>query len=180
MHYSAYVVIPGHAVDASKAVEVALAPYGSEVEVPAYTRTCDCTVTMNLEDCEDGLPRYRRGKKAPDEGCEVCGGSGEHETTENPKAVWDWWELGGSWDQDFDGVSVAKASTVKRLLVADQATLPWGFVDGHGIWHQGTPSKAEGVLWGMTDRFDSKWRSWVIAQLDELGEASIAMVDIHS
>jgi hypothetical protein len=33
--------------------------------------------------------------------CTTCKGTGITYTTDNPKARWDWWELGGAWDNAF-------------------------------------------------------------------------------
>jgi hypothetical protein len=44
-------------------------------------------------------PQYQQFN--PD--CEECAGSGMRSTTANPKAKWDWWQIGGRWTGQLDG-----------------------------------------------------------------------------
>lgn len=60
------------------------------------------------EDWKKALEPWRKAKQAflvghpefdkPNPECEECGGTGDRETTYNPKSKWDWWVIGGRWD----------------------------------------------------------------------------------
>lgn len=39
----------------------------------------------------------------PDPDCTSCDGRGVYTSTSNPKAQWDWWQIGGRWTGTFDG-----------------------------------------------------------------------------
>lgn len=45
-------------------------------------------------------PNYQQ----PNPNCDSCHGTGEYETTYNPKSTWDWWVIGGRWDGEMAGI----------------------------------------------------------------------------
>jgi hypothetical protein len=64
-----------------------LSPFSSHTEVAPYPEDCwNCPIPP----AED-----------PDPECKECGGTGTHLSTTNPKAEWDWYEVGGRWTGFF-------------------------------------------------------------------------------
>jgi len=59
-----------------------------------------------------------------------CGGTGEVETTYNPDSKWDWYEVGGRWENDLPNQS----NTCKVSELKDYE--PFAILDPEGEWHE--------------------------------------------
>jgi hypothetical protein len=51
-------------------------------------------------------------RNAPEADCETCTGTGTYATTRNPMAKWDWYVVGGRWDNELQGRNVAPVAEV--------------------------------------------------------------------
>lgn len=51
-------------------------------------------------------------KAQPKPECETCAGTGSYATTRNPMARWDWYEVGGRWNDELHGRNVAPVAEV--------------------------------------------------------------------
>jgi hypothetical protein len=105
----------------------------------------------------------------PDPECPTCHGSGQYRTRYNPNAHWDWWVIGGRWDDP--------AGNVRRLRDWPADTPPLAVVTPDGTWH----AQAEMGWFGysqavMTDAaWQTRWQAW----RQTYGDHWAVQVDCH-
>jgi len=69
-------------------------------------------------------------KDLPDPECSECKGTGVYLSTYNPNSKWDWWVIGGRWD---DGEE-RNVTTVDEIL--ENGICPFAVVLPDGTWHE--------------------------------------------
>ncbi|AEJ39646.1 hypothetical protein TPY_1462 [Sulfobacillus acidophilus TPY] len=89
-----------------------------------------------------------------DPNCPTCHGRGRYRTIYNPGARWDWWVIGGRWDDP--------AGNIRRLREWPADAPPIAVVTPDGTWHE----QAEVGWFGsthavMTDaEWQQRWTDW--------------------
>ncbi|MCM1323216.1 MAG: hypothetical protein NC218_03435 [Acetobacter sp.] len=97
----------------------------------------------------------------------------------NPNAQWDWYVIGGRWNNDLVLKNGQGANQCKKKDLDIEKTKDKIFAVVHdGEWHQ----KAEMLWWGITkdERPQDDWEKELCAILDSLtDDAEITLVDCH-
>jgi len=110
--------------------------------------------------------------KDPDPECEECKGTGEYESTYNPKSKWDWWVVGGRWDGSIQGDQRSSENgfnfgeqhhqyqnnicTTESLV--EKLYVPFAIITPDGEWHERgemcwfavVANEKDGVCWEDT------------------------------
>ena len=149
MHYYALALIPTNDKrDIKQAIEEIMAPYDENLELPVpMSRPCYCS-------------KYQLDHK-PEHDCEECQGTGTATNTRNPRGYWDWFEIGGRWNDAIPGnvESVAK--------VGDR--LPYTLITPDGGWY--SKKDLEDSSW-LYAKWTDEERKAYIAQADAKTQAA--------
>jgi len=181
MHYSVYVFIPQEG-DIEEDIAKALRLYSDEHEVPPYKEYLDAgeiaamakhyrirrndrkTLVSHMEDWKGSLGGIDK------EGIFSI-------KTFNPKAKWDWYEIGGRWRHFPNNVIAASALLEKKNL---KEILPAAMITPDGWWHEWETFVVEGWMRWRTERKKSiAWLQEVKAALKAHPESRVVCVDIH-
>lgn len=116
--------------------------------------------------------------KAADPECSECNGSGQRETTYNPKSKWDWWVIGGRWDGDiFDppkpGKNARKVGDMPSPVPDN--LIPFSILTPDGEWHQ----KGQMGWWGMVADKKKGWPDIAREILAKHQDTLAVAVDVH-
>jgi hypothetical protein len=120
---------------------------------------------------------------SPDPDCEQCGGKGVVISRYNENAKWDWWEIGGRWDDMLGGswqnVSHADHNgqvASLRELALDRLPTPFAIVTPEGEWHaQGDMGSFARII-KLDEEWDSKARELILQNQDCI----VVVVDCHA
>lgn len=110
-------------------------------------------------------PRYMQ----PNKDCNQCGGSGEYQSTYNPRSKWDYWTIGGRWAGGLGGKDVA--------AVVDTSYIPFAVVTPDGQWHE----KGEMGWWAMVsnEKQQEQWNTIVRGLYEQYPDHLLVLVDAH-
>ena len=119
----------------------------------------------------------------PDPECETCSGSGEHETTHNPKSKWDWYALGGRWNGMIAKYLKPDAPEPENNNIVPLAHIDienpdfgvFAIVTPDGEWHQ----RAEMGWFGMTTNDNDAWEQDMATLLKQHEACIGVLVDCH-
>lgn len=104
--------------------------------------------------------------------CEDCNGSGECETTANPDAKWDWFQIGGRWSGEFGGKNI---TTVREIVACGK--IPFAIVTPNGWFERGSMGWFGCVL---EEKPQSEWESEARRILESLDpDATAIVLDCH-
>jgi len=119
----------------------------------------------------------------PDPQCEECRGKGVITRTCNHNAKWDWWQIGGRWEEMLEQCWKREShpdhhSTIAPLIELDLEKIPTPFaiITPDGSWH------ARGEM-GPGDRIsklDEDWESKARALLSQHQDCLVVVVDCHT
>jgi hypothetical protein len=137
MHYLTYVFIPNN-TDIEKSVAKALRPFGDALKVKPWKcyLNFDEIARMakhygvrktNVSNLAGRMKDWNGGAGGVDENGLFC----IH--TFNPNAKWDWYVIGGRFDNIICGNMLGARTLVKHPKLAD--ILPYDFVTPDGKWH---------------------------------------------
>ena len=114
--------------------------------------------------------------------CNNCEGIGQYLTTYNPLSKWDWWAIGGRWENMIEGTDLSReVISVEEVLEKfdDGKTLFFGYVKPDGEWVE----KGKMGWWGIVANEQDKqaWEKEVRKLLENYsdGEHCIIAVDCH-
>jgi hypothetical protein len=182
MHYSVYVFIPPEG-DIEEQVAEALRLYSDEHEVPPYKEYLDSgeIAAMARHYCLKQGDRKALAMRMDD--WRGCPGGVDAEglfsvKTWNPKAKWDWYEIGGRWSRQLPGnVISAKALLEKPNL---KELLPAAMVTPDGWWHEWETFIVEGWMkWRTERKKDGTWLRELKSALLAHSDLRVVCVDIH-
>lgn len=92
-------------------------------------------------------------KDKPDPACSECNGTGIVMSTYNPKTRWDWYEVGGRWNDFLElGNNYAPIPDFIKAL-KEREDCVYAIVTPDGEWHQ----RGEMGWWGMSSNEDKDW-----------------------
>lgn len=153
-------------------------PFSEHIEVEPYMTDCFCDEDRRAE-------------------CSCCKGTGQYETTSNPKRQWTWYRIGGRWDGIlFDKENLLSRETENgfnfngdhesfkqnRRVVGDvdwegEWVLPYAIVTPDGEWH----SKGKMYMFGMSDNKMTKeeWRKHALEVLNQYKDHFAIVLDCH-
>ena len=152
-HYLVFTIMPEGSVNPRLTVEELLAPYDENVEVEPYATVC--------EPCSD------------------CNQKGARITTHNPLSKWDWWMIGGRWENHFSKGDVIPVNKAIEELNKDDDEIhgPFALVTPDGQWH------AQGRMgWFGTsvDEFDDdEWKTMYTELLNQYPDNTLLVCDLH-
>lgn len=106
-------------------------------------------------------------KNDPDKDCEECNGSGIEKSTYNPESKWDWWQIGGRWD-DGD-------KNIIDIADLEEDPIVYAIVDIDGSWNK----KGTMGWWGMSSNEKDDWKEIVKALIEKNKDKAIVFVDCH-
>lgn len=107
-------------------------------------------------------------KDSPDPACEACNGTGQRPTTYNPKSKWDWWAIGGRWENLIPGDA------------CDVAAIPGGVRTFAVLEPDGTWNEQGDMGWfGMVADEKPDWDAQYDALVAKHREAFAVLVDVH-
>lgn len=155
-HFSTLVILPlgTKEEDIDSTIENLLAPYDENMEVPEYERPCWCV--------EHPQP----------EGCLDCHGSEIEKTTYNTLSKWDWYKIGGRWDNALEG------SNVQKIREFPEGTLKcYALVTPTGEWHARAKMGWFGV--SSNEQEDDKWQAEYYEILSAFPSNLAVIVDCH-
>jgi len=108
----------------------------------------------------------------PDPQCTECLGTGIRRTTSNPQAKWDWWTIGGRWN---DAISGNRQNALK-LLELDHIPVR-SLITPDGNWHQKGNIGWFGMSWG--DKTEEDWDNELRCFLNTYARFDVVLVDAH-
>ncbi len=182
MHYSVYVFIPSDG-DIEEHVARALRLYSDEHEVPPYKEYLDVGEIAAMAKHYGVRRTDRKVLVSHMENWKGNPGGVDQKgifsiKTFNPKAKWDWYEIGGRWCQRFPGHVIATAALLEKKNLKE--ILPAAMVTPNGWWHEWETFIVEGWMKWRTER--KKANSWlreVKAALKAHPDMRVVCVDIH-
>lgn len=78
----------------------------------------------------------------------------------NPHAKWDWWEIGGRWNNLIENNGDKLGNVNFRAYASGEKFRPYAFVDADGHWHEPGPMGWFGIS-NATDegtaKYDAEW-----------------------
>ncbi len=181
MHFCVYIFIPKEG-DIEEAVAKALRLYSDEHEVPPYKEYLDAGEIAAM------AKHYgvKRGNRKELTSCmeDLKGSLGGIDKkglfsikTFNPKAKWDWYEIGGRWGHFPNDVIAAATLLEKKNL---KEILPAAMMTPDGWWHEWETFIVEGWMkWRTERKKDGQWLREVKAALKIHPETRVVCVDIH-
>jgi len=149
--------------------------------------TFDAPFDETLLKLKESHPMYNK----PDEACDDCGGTGICLIVENPKGKWDWFEIGGRWNEGFNPVvyqedinyndvwkNTVELATIVEISKRDKEFPLFSIVDPEGNWIE----RGEAGWWGMVnnEKNGDEWK--LIAEelcITHQNEHNIVIVDFH-
>jgi hypothetical protein len=183
VHYLTYVFIPDE-TDIDIAVAKALWPFGDEFPVKPWKRYLDASEVAAMARCYT-LPT-RALKKLAAHMEDWNGGSGGVDDrglhavlTYNPAAQWDWYEIGGRWNNRLPGNGMIARSLrgspkLKRLL-------PHDFLTPDGVWHAQSRFVSTGWPHGrIVEKRERRWLEEFTLALVSYPGHRVVGVDRHS
>lgn len=123
-------------------------------------------------------PRYSRrdellagmdDKQAPTPDCDQCHGQGTYRSTYNPDSQWDWYSIGGRWNDVVGG----NQAPVAWFLDNDQ--FPFAIVTPDGKWHQ----KGNMRWFGMVSDEKDNWPEEARRIMNEHQSLTGIVCDLH-
>lgn len=99
-------------------------------------------------------------------------------TTYNPQSKWDWYEIGGRWDNIFDLTPPQNSFTGKEFLAKNnQSYVPSVIVTPDGVWHSEKN-------WGWWACYEQKiapdtWNELFTQILTQFGDSRLFVVDCY-
>ena len=129
----------------------------------------------------ESMPKEEQAK--PDPECEDCHGTGIVKSRYNPLSKWDWYTIGGRWEQngDLGENTLSVTSHLKEIEDPDKAFFayvePDPDMDPEERWHE----KAEMHMFGCTskNKYKKEWQSEVKELLGKYKDHVIVIVDCH-
>lgn len=155
-HFTVGVIVQNPVGDLESLVNPLLVPYSENIRVEPYMKTCPC--------CNGAGEIERDGIRTT---CPCCDGNKEYETTYNPDAKWDWFVIGGRWDNIIDG---------NWCKVSDLKDNPFfAIVTPDGEWHE----KGHMGLWTDVTNANAHWDEDAIALFEQYSDHFVILVDAH-
>ena len=185
-HFLIVVLVPNDTEDIEQAVEDLLAPYDENMAVEPYvyktreevvTEKVEITEKVNSADCPDYLKDYK-GKIEQMSLAEFAesyfgkevDGEGNRLSTYSQKSKWDWYVIGGRWDNEIEG----NTCPVSKLPPDFSC---FAIVTPDGEWHENGNMGWWGIIINEKDK-----AGWELEQsiLFEVYKDCLAvMVDAH-
>ncbi len=181
MHYSVYVLIPQEG-DIEEDVAKALRLYSDEHEVAPYKEYLDAGEIAAMAKHYGVRRSDRKALVSHMQDWKGSPGGIDKEgifsiKTFNPKAKWDWYEIGGRWKHFPNNVIAAATLLEKKNL---KEILPSAMITPDGWWHEWETFVVEGWMkWRTERRKSSEWLQEVKAALRAHSESRVVCVDIH-
>lgn len=181
MHYSVYVFIPPEG-DVEEHVAEALRLYSDEHEVAPYKEYLDAGEIAAMakhyrvrRNDRKALASHMKDWKGSLGGIDRQGLFSIK--TFNPKAKWDWYEIGGRWRHFPNNVIAASALLERKNL---KEILPAAMVTPDGWWHEWEAFIVEGWMkWRTERKKDGEWLKELQNALRAYPEHRVICVDIH-
>lgn len=183
MHYLTYVFIPPEGDDIASAVAEALRPFGDDFDVKPwkhYLRPAEIAAMAKYL----GLRRSAlRQLAARMHEWNWCDGAVDARglfaiRTDNPDAQFDWYEIGGRYDQALPGNVVTARSLLRSKTLT--CRLPHDFLTPNGVWHGRT--RFEPGDWGgghLVHTPERRWRAAFTVALRTFPAHRVVCVDRH-
>lgn len=183
VHYLTYVFIPDE-TDIDTAVAKALWPFGDEFpvkpwkcyldpgEIAAMGR-CFKLPTRARQQLAERMEAWNGGRGGVDE-------KGLHAVlTYNPAAQWDWYEIGGRWNNRLPGnVMIARSLLTSPTL---KGLLPHDFLTPDGAWHARSRFVSTGWPHGhIVHKSGRRWLEEFTLALTSYPGHRVVGVDRHS
>lgn len=114
-------------------------------------------------------------KANPD--CSECNGTGVRTTTYNPDSKWDWYEIGGRWNDFLDlGSNIIGIPTIIEAFKKQDKGV-YAIVTPDGAWHE----KGEMGWWGISSNENENWNKDMFDVLEEYNSDEYIgiIVDCH-
>jgi len=123
-------------------------------------------------ECEKNHPAY--GKPNPK--CDECNGTGKRKTTYNPDAHWDWFEIGGRWDNYLPNKK-NKMSAQDLLDTPKKDWIPYAVITPDGKWCQHGKMGWFGM--SLDEKSSKDWGTEVLEVLKAHKDCMAHVVDCH-
>lgn len=183
MHYLTYVFIPDE-TDIDIAVAKALRPFSDEFHVKPWKHYLDPGEIVAMARCYK-LPT-RALKKLVSHMEDWNGGSGGVDEkglhavlTYNPAARWDWYEIGGRWNNRLLG-NVIMARSLHGFPKL-KGLLPHDFLTPDGVWHAKSRFVSTGWPHGhIVEKSERRWLREFTLALTSYPRHRVVAVDRHS
>lgn len=123
----------------------------------------------------------------PDNDCSECKGTGFYRSTYNPLSKWDWYSIGGRWDNDFEENDPKIPSIIPNVAFARDvqtaAYTPFAILSPrekhqkqrHDNWSQ----KGDMGWWGMTSNENDNWPAIANELLGKYSGCFAVLMDLH-
>lgn len=205
-HFSAFVLIPeSEVVNAEEYIGELIEEYDEGKEVPEYMRECYCVgrkqqkeirelteeyitqvnILNKQKDVERDVFKIRnillsmQLRLCADKDCPECKGTGEVTSTYNPQSEYDYFLIGGRWNNVLPNNS--NFIKVKEfLLLKDtdfEKKLPFALIESNGDWNKSVDIGWFGV--SSNDKEQNQWSQEVRRILENNKEYMIAVIDCH-
>ncbi len=140
-------------------------PETERPEWSAYTAPFEAVANR----VEQAHPLYQK----PNSACEECKGTGIRQTTYNPNSQWDWWSIGGRWNEWMSPTNSVPATA----LLQDDNKIPFAMVTPDGQWHQ----RGHMGWWCMVSdkKADDMWAQEVRQLLQTYPDTIAVACDLH-
>jgi hypothetical protein len=114
--------------------------------------------------------------KTPDPDCTQCKGTGKYKSTYNPKSKWDWYVVGGRWDNYF-GCNHPPVERLIELAKSKEPKTPYSIVTPDGEWHQ----EGDMGYWGMTfnEIEEDVWNKEILEIYEKYKDHIGVVCDLH-
>lgn len=182
MHYSVYVFIPEEG-DIEEHVAEALRLYSDEHEVPPYKEYLDAGEIAAMAKHYRIRRSDRKALASHMQDWKGSLGGIDKEgifsiKTFNPKAKWDWYEIGGRWSRQLSGNVISATALLEKPNLKE--LLPAAIVTPDGWWHEWETFIVEGWMkWHTERKKDSTWLREVKNALLAHPDSRVVCVDIH-
>lgn len=113
----------------------------------------------------------------PRSDCDTCAGSGTYLSTYNPQSKWDWYSIGGRWNDDLiDGNRAPVAELISRAEQDDVYTF-YALVTPEGEWIE----RGQMGWWGMSsnDKAQDVWQTESLTIYRKFADHDIVLLDCH-
>jgi len=113
-------------------------------------------------------------RDAPNPVCTMCGGTGIHESTYNPDSKWDWYTLGGRWDEGEKNQGLVKS------IIEDPS---WPIKSSFALLTPDGEWVETGTLgwWGTVsgEKDSNVWAEQFKNVLDKFKDCYYSLIDYH-
>lgn len=211
MHFMAYVLVPRPVEDVNAHVEKVMEPYAQNTEVQSHQRKCECVLLSGKKVLAE-QPDLMLGRlggpciefiKAefdkqgfeesqlqallklgnPDPNCEECHGAGAHETKENPKTEWDYWDQGPNVSSGELTASIRSSANIPpdswvvpiKDLDLDKIPVPRAVITPDGEWN----TSHRFIWYSNAVVIDENWEANFRSLLEAHKDSTLVVLNCH-